>query len=348
MKYSFQVIEIDKINIEEYYQFEDKLVFTTVEWLNFIENNQKAEPLIIRITENMNLVGYFTGLIFKKFWIKIIGSPFDGWTTPYMGFNVAENYNREDLIKPLSKFLFNTYKCHFIQITDRFIDENKLKSTKLHYFIKTSLELDIEKPDNELLKGFKRNCRELIRQFEARGATIEETEPDEQFATEYYEQLKEVFAKQNLVPTYNITRVLDLFKCLNKEQLLCLRVRNPEGKSIASTYFVGYNKRVCFQGAASFREFQFYRPNEYMVWYAIKYYRDKGYKYFDLNGERHYKNKYNPEKISYPCIIITKYPILIRLRSLAKKFVWLLFKIKGFRKKKNVPDTKIYKKEEKE
>lgn len=343
--YSFQVIDIENINIEEYYRFRKKVLFTTMEWINYIKINQKAKPIIIRITENTNFVGYFTGFLFSKYGIKIVASPFNGWTTGYMGFDVVDNYDKVNLIEPISKFIFKTFKCLYIQISDRFIEENQLKNIKCNYIMNKSIELIINRTDEELFKVFKTDCRNYIRQFERRGASIEIAKADKQFATDYYEQLIEVFAKQGLVPTYGITKVLDLFKSLNNDQLLCLRVRNPEGKCIATTIFVGYNERFYFWGAASFRKFQFYRPNEYMIWYAIKYFRDKGYKYFDMYGERPYKNKFGPEKISYPCIMIAKYPILIKMRDIAKKLVWLRFKIKGVGKKKNVGHTTTFKKE---
>lgn len=340
--YSFEVIDIDKINMEEYYGFKKKVLFSTKEWLNYIEVNQKAMPIIVRIIEGPNFVGYFTGFIFSKFGVKIVGSPFNGWTTGYIGFDVMDDYDKVKLIEPLSTFLFKTYKCLYIQIADRFIEENQLKNTKIKYIMNKSIELIIDKTDEELFKVFKTDCRNYIRQFEKRGANIETARADEQFATEYCEQLQEVFAKQGLVPTYGVEKVLDLFKSLNNDQLLCLRVRDPEGKCIATTIFVGYNERFYFWGAASFREFQFYRPNEYMIWYAIKYFREKGYKYFDMYGERPYKNKFGPEKISYPCIMIAKYPILIKFRDIAKKLIWFGFKIKGIGKKKNVGNTKIF------
>ncbi|MBZ9689216.1 GNAT family N-acetyltransferase [Clostridium estertheticum] len=341
--YSFEVIDIDDVNIEEYYGFENKVLFTTMEWLDFIKINQKAKPVIIRITKNSNFVGYFTGLLFSRFGIRIFGSPFDGWTTGYMGFDVLDGYDKVDLIEPVSKFLFRNFKCLYIQIVDRFIEQNQLKNTKYHYTISKSIELNIDKTDEELLKVFKDTCGRLIRQFERRGAIIEIAEADEEFAIEYYEQLEEVFAKQNLVPTYRVSKVLDLFNSLNNNQLLCLRVRNPEGKGIATSIFVGLNQRFYFWGGASFREFQSYRPNEYMIWYAIKYFREKGYKYFDMYGERDYKNKFCPDKISYPCIMISRLPILFTLKDLAKKLYWFLLKIKGLGKKKKIPNITIFK-----
>jgi hypothetical protein len=276
-------------------------------------------------------MGYFSGLLVKKFGVKILGSPFNGWTTGYMGFDVIEGYDKINLIQPIAKFLYKTTKCMFIQISDLCIEETQLMNTKYKYVMNKSIELNIDRTDEELFKGFKAECRTLIRQFERRGASIEIAEPDEQFAAEYYEQLQEVFAKQKLVPTYDNSRALGLIKNLNSHQLLCLRVRNPEGKCIATSIFVAYNQRFYFWGGASFRAFQSYRPNEYMFWYAIRYFKEKGYKYFDMYGERDYKNKFRPSKITYPCIMIARFKILLTLRDLAKRLFWVLLRIRSFK-----------------
>lgn len=329
--YCFEIVNMDKLNIAEFNGFLSKNLFTTIEWINFIKETQNGEPIVIRITDEQKLIGYFSGLIVKKFGVKILGSPFNGWTTGYMGFDVIEGYEKINLIEPIAKFLYKTTKCMFIQISDLYIKETQLKNTKYKYVMNKSIELNIDRTDEELFKNFKAACRNFIRQFERRGASIEIAEPDEQFAAEYYEQLQEVFAKQKLVPTYNSTRVLGLIKNLNSDQLLCLRVRNPEGKCIATSIFVGFKKRFYFWGAASFRAFQAYRPNEYMIWYAIKYFREKGYRYFDMYGERDYKNKFRPSKITYPCIMIARFKILLTLRDFAKRLFWVLLRIRGFK-----------------
>lgn len=330
--YAFEIVSIDKLDVNEYNQLPNKNLFTTIEWINFVKETHNAEPVIIRITEEHKLVGYFTGLLVKKFGIKILGSPFNGWTTAYMGFDVVEGYDKVDLIESITKFLFRTLKCLFIQITDRYIEEAQLKNTKYKYLMSRSIELNIDRTEEAIFKSFKSECRTSIRQFERRGASIEIAKPNEQFSIEYFEQLQEVFARQGLVPTYDSSRVLGLFKNLRSNQLLCLRVRNPEGKCIATSIFVGFNQRFYFWGGASFRAFQSYRPNEYMFWYAIKYFKEKGYKYFDMYGERDYKNKFRPDKIAYPCIMIARFKILIVLRDFAKRLFWILLRIKGFRK----------------
>lgn len=333
--FSFKQINIDELNREEFDSIEDKSVFTTVEWLKYIEEDSKAQLIILRITSNDDFVGYFTGAVIKKFGIKIVGSPFNGWSTCYMGFDTVKDIDRLALAKQVSEYLYKNYKCKYIEITDRKINKNEAEKKGFTCLPMHTLELRIDKTDEELFKVFKTDCRNFIRQFERRGASLEIAEPDTTFVDEYYDQLEDVFAKQGLVPTYSKEKVACLTKHISKsENLLCLRVRNPEGKSIATSIFFGYKKKFFFWGGASYRSEQNYRPNEYMIWTAIKYWRERGCSIFDMVGVRDYKKKFGAEEIEYVKLVFSKSKLLLTLRNMAKAFYLFMLKVKGFIKRK--------------
>ena len=66
-----------------------------------------------------------------------------------------------------------------------------------------------------------RVCRRCIRKAEKKGVIIEEAQ-DLRFSTEYFAQLTDVFAKQNLVPTYGIERVQrSLHMCIPQDSFSC-------------------------------------------------------------------------------------------------------------------------------
>jgi hypothetical protein len=328
--YSFEIIPIDKINKIEYSSFSNKSVFTTPQWIEFIAVDNDASPVIIRITENETVIGYFSGLIKNKFGIKIFGSPFRGWSTCFMGFDLYENHRTIEILPELVKFIFKHTKCHYFECVDRNIPIEKLNQIPFKTRIVETLELEVDKNDEELLSGFKGDCRTFIRQFEKRGATIEIAEPNEIFAEEFCEHLKDVFSKQGLVPTYGIDKVKELLKQMGEtDMLLCLRVKDLNQKSIATSIFLGYKTKFFFWGGASLSEFQHYRPNEYMIWFAIRYWRDRGLKIFDMVGVRDYKLKFGSIKIEYPSIIVAKYNILLPIRDLAERIFFWILKIKG-------------------
>ena len=111
--------------------------------------------------------------------------------------------------------------------------------------------------------------------------------------------------------------------------VLCVRAKDPSGKSIATGIFPGYNKVFYFWGGASYRDGQFYRPNEGIQWYAIKYWKNRGVVSYNMVGVRDYKMKFGPSKISYPCFTIAKYPVLLVLRDFAETLYFVHAKIKG-------------------
>lgn len=334
--YTFNAIKMNDLDIDEYYSFSHKNIFTTLEWLEYIKEDSASEPVIIRIEKDGSFIGYFTGMVFKKFGIKIIGRPFEGWSTCFMGFDLKDKYDRMEIINELSLYLFKEFRCLYIEIADRFISVQEAADNGFTVIPVDTLELDVNKTDDELFKVFKTDCRNFIRQFERKGAQLEIVEPNDDFAEEYYKQLEDVFAKQGLVPTYSLEHVKCLLKHMRDSgNVLCLMVRDPDNKPIASSIFFGYNERFFFWGGASYRSGQHYRPNEYMIWTAIRYWRDRGCTTFDMAGVREYKKKFGSHTESYARIIISRYKILFIFRNIAKRLYFLILRLKGllYRKK---------------
>ncbi len=326
--YSFTEIKLDGLDEREFNSFANKSVLTTKTWIEFIAEDSKAQPYILRITAGGKLVGFFTSLIVKKAGFKIVGSPFPGWSTPYMGLDLVDASEKTSVLKELIPYVMKDTKCAYFTACDRDfnIDELQQLAKELHMVIGNggTLELSIDGDDNALYKNMKADCRNFIKQFERRGAVIEQAEPNDEFAEEYYQQLLDVFAKQNLVPTYTVDKVKCLLKHLSKSNsVLCLRVKDPEGNSIATSIFPAYNKKMFFWGGASLRPYQHFRPNEYMIYTAMKYWRDRGCTEFDMVGIRPYKKKFGSWEVYYPSVTVSKYRILIPLKTMAAKLYYL-------------------------
>ena len=335
--YSFEELKLESIDNAEFNDSPDKTVFTTKEWIRFIAEDQNATPVILGICKNNALIGFFAGAVISKYGIKIFGSPFRGWSTCFMGLDLKAGFEDErvEIYKELKNFLIKKYRCHYIEITERNITFEQAKRITKHTKAAKTLELDINKPADIIFKQLKVDCRNFIRQFERRGARLEIAEPTDEFAEEYYNQLIDVFAKQGLVPTYSLQKVKTLIHNLKDSgHILCLRIIDPNEKCIASSIFFGMGKKFFFWGGASYRQDQMYRPNEYMIWYAINYWKEKGCTIFDMVGIREYKRKFGPVEIDYPRIILTKYEFLISLRDMAEKCYYQMIKLKGIFVKK--------------
>src|SRR3981081_329222 len=103
----FHPIDIKAADWKRLDQVADRTVFQTREWLQFVAESQNAQPVLAELREKNDVLGYFTGLTFSKFGMKVLGSSFPGWTTPYIGFNLNPGVPRSAALRPLEAFA-----CH--------------------------------------------------------------------------------------------------------------------------------------------------------------------------------------------------------------------------------------------
>jgi hypothetical protein len=84
-----------------------------------------------------------------------------------------------------------------------------------------------------------------------------------------------------------------------------------------------------YWGAASYRAYQKYCPNELLMFEAIKRMKEAGVFLLEMEGIRPYKEKYNPIQYSKPQVLVAKYPFVIPMKKFAKKTYYY---IRNFKK----------------
>jgi hypothetical protein len=179
--------------------FEDRTVFQTREWVRFVAQCQKAVPVLAELRDGSDIVGYFTGLTFSRFGVRVLGSSFPGWTTPYMGFNLIRGASRATALRALETSVWDELKCLHMEISDpNFVDDDG-RSLGFQCESYTSYRTDLTKSEDEIFNRMDSACRRCVRKAEKSGVTIEEAH-DLVFADEYYEQLKDVFAQAGTGP----------------------------------------------------------------------------------------------------------------------------------------------------
>lgn len=299
--------------------FDDRVVFQTREWLAFVAETQHAEPVVAEVHNGSTTVGYFTGLVVRRFGFRILGSPFPGWTTSYMGFNLEDGVPRRQTVEALFKFAFEELRCVHVELRDRRIELDDVMGLQIEHTPWPGFEVDLSPSEEEIWLRFKSTLRTAIRKAEKTGVTVEEA-ADLTFADDYYAQLTDVFAKQSLVPTYDLERVRALIRhVLPTGRLLLLRARDAEGTCIATGIFPAMNGAAYFLGGASWREHQGVRPNEAIMWHAMRLWKARGVERFDLGGGLDYKRKYGPEEYSIPFLRKSRLRGLTAMRNVAKE-----------------------------
>ncbi len=205
--------------------------------------------------------------------MKVLGSSFPGWTTPYIGFNLNPGVPRRSALEALEKFAWDDLKCLHLEVSDPnfSFEDGESGGFTAEYF--ATYRTDLTRSEEELFNGMEKDRRRCIRIAEKSGLKIEEAH-DLAFADESYEQVKEVFAKQSLVPMYTVERARALVRNVEPSgNLLLLRARDPEGKCIATGLYPGFNRIAEFWGNASFRAHLGLHPNEACHWYAMRYWK---------------------------------------------------------------------------
>ncbi len=314
----FHSIDINSADCKRLDSFADRTVFQTREWINFVAEAQNAQPVLAELREQEQILGYFTGLIVTKFGMKVLGSSFPGWTTPYIGFNLNPGVSRSAALDALEKFAWSELKCLHLEVSDAYFsfDDGEGRGFKSESY--SSYRTDLTRSEADLFNGMDSACRRCIRKSEKSGLKIEEAH-DLAFADEYYEQLKDVFAKQSLVPTYSVERVRSLVRNVAPGgNILLIRARDPEGKCIATGIYPGFNEIAEFWGNASYRANQSLRPNEACHWYAMRYWKNRGISIFDWGGGGTYKEKYGCTPYSVPWFTKSRYPIVGKMRDEAR------------------------------
>lgn len=298
-------------------EFEDRTLFQTPAWLSFVAASQRAQPVLAVLTDGASRVGYFSGLMISRWGIKILGSPLPGWTTSYMGLNLLPGVDRGAAVMALRRFAFREMGCVHLEVMDRRLSMDDIRTRELKVRPFRGYEIDLSRSERELWANMSSACRRCVRQARNRGVTIEEAR-DEGFVEEYHQQLRAVFRRQGLVPSYGVERVRNLMACLHDTgMLLCLRARDGAGRSLATAIFPAMNGTMYFWGGASWREGQRYRPNELLHWHAMNYWKARGMVRYDMGGGGAYKRKFGGAEIMVPWIRSSRYPGLEVMRRVA-------------------------------
>ena len=293
-------------------------VYQTPAWLAFLSATQHGEPVVAVLKDGNSSIGYFTGMIIRKAGFRILGSPFPGWTTDYMGLSLSPCTNRRAVVRALINFAFQELRCVHLEVMDRNVTMSDLDGLAVQHRVYRGFEIDLTTGEDELFARMTSACRRCVRKAEKAGIVVEQAHALH-FADEYYAQLQDVFAKQGRLPTYNIERVQQLIKhMLPTGHLLLLRARDREGRCIATAIFPHMNGVMYFWGGASWRASQGLRPNEAIQWEAMKIGKRSGLRTYDMGGGGEYKRKYGGVEIQVPWFRKSKYPWLRYMRELAE------------------------------
>ncbi len=303
----------------------DRVVYQTREWLRFLATTQRGEPFVGELLdERGRRVGYFTGLLISKYGVRILGSPFPGWSSGPMGFNLAAGVCRSSALQALLAHAFGPLRCLHVELLDRCLEVADVAELGLRHSAMRTYVVDLRRDEETIYASVASPCRRAIKKSQRFGVTVEEVH-GEAFADEFHGQLVDVFARQSSTPRFDAERVRVLIRELEPSgRLLLLRARSAEGESIATGISLGMNAVAYAWGAASLRAHQDVRPNEAITWYAIRAWKGRGAGVLDLGGGTEegftqYKRKFRPDEHVMPHVHESRFAGIAAARTAAER-----------------------------
>jgi CelD/BcsL family acetyltransferase involved in cellulose biosynthesis len=259
-------------------------VFHGSAWLAFLAASQQAEPVVAVLRADGRPVGHFVGAIVRRFGIRILGSPLRGWGTERMGFLLEPGIDRGAAARALLPFAFGALRCFHVEIADSHLTAEQMAELGYSMDPYVTHVVDLNATEDEILARMHPKTRQHIRQAIRAGLQVDVV-TDLDFADEYYEQLRYVFTRQGLVPTYGSDRVRQLAAALQPAgQVLLLRVREVDGESLSTGVVVARHETAVIWGTASFHNRSRSHPTQLLWWAAMRYWRARGVLRFELGG----------------------------------------------------------------
>ena len=240
---------------------------------SFVEETQGASRVTAILRDVTAPVGRFTGLVARKLGARILGSPFPGWSTAYMGFNLEPGVDRREAVA--GTWRGSPSRSLDVRTTNSWTGASRSKKRKasdIDSECSGGFEIDLTQDEDSLYAGMDRNRHRAIAKSQRRGVEIEEA-TDESFADEYYSQLLEGFGSRVWGPGRDdADRVPVLIRHLQPTgRLLLLRAREPDGRCTSTGIYLGFGGVMYSWGAASYSSLDVRHSNEALLWHAMRH-----------------------------------------------------------------------------
>jgi len=277
--------------------------------------------------------------------------PHTMWT---IGYLPKGNIPTPHLLEELEK-IGQEYNCIFIQIEPNVrISENvkfgsgnwKLQKATHPLFTKYTLELDLTKTEEELLKDMHQKTRYNIKVAQKHNVTVEEKNTPGGFDT-FWKLTKETTSRQQFyahTKSYHLSQWQTLSHDINTNKLSShLLVATYNHLPLTTWIVFIFKDTLYYPYGASSQEHRETMHSTLMMWEAIRFGKKHHLKKFDLWGAAapdassldpwfgftQFKERFGPKRIefvgSYDLIIR---PVLYKGYVLADKLRWLLLKIR--------------------
>lgn len=319
----------------------DSTVFHSRKWNEYVLK-MGYKPFVSEVLVGEKVVGHFVGGS-KHLLIKIIMAPSMGTGTYSQGLCMQKTITKKerlDIYLQLVEWLFKSKQADYIQICDwnlrtECMEEMEnwcdpdLDSKKIHYNLRTTYFLEIDKPLDELWSNLHyKSCKYSINKARKNGLTakiVEREEDIESFVDQHYLHIQDMLKRKKSygLPCQRRKNMSALCHALFPDRVVMLQVvgKNEAGEdiSMASGIFANGRAGSTYYTGASYQQYMRYCPNELMVWEAICVLHERDAGSFIFGGVDPYKKKFGSSYAYIPVMIFSRFVFLQKVRRLLKR-----------------------------
>ena len=318
-------------------RYPDAEVFHSAAWLSFLEASQDAEIVLAVVRDGSRPVGHFVGAIVRRYGVRILGSPLRGWGTQVMGFLLEPGVDRGAAARALLPFAFDELGVLDVELADRRLTAAGMATSGYRQMAGRTYVVDLGRPEEDIFRAMNAKTRQYVRRAERTGLRAEPA-TDLGFADEFHGHLREVFARQGLVPPYGVERVRQLIEHVGPSgQLLLLRIRAPTGETLATGLAIGRNSIAVNWAAALPRAHAGQHPIQLFWWEAMRYWRARGATVYDMGGDGAYKARYGGVETPALSFHRPRHAVLDLGRSAVRSLMAARLRIAGGRQRTTGP-----------
>jgi CelD/BcsL family acetyltransferase involved in cellulose biosynthesis len=281
--------------------------------------------MVARVVLDDEPVGWFTAATVTLGGIRVLGSPLPGWGTSYMGFDWDDV--ADERLTPVALAAARRWsvanRCAHLEVIVRTDPDDLTVPPGCTVEPFHSYRLDLV-DDDTMFADLSTNARRNVRRAERRGVAIEQVDPlgpEAAPAIEAcYGHLLAAFGRRGTRPSFGADRLHQLVRTVGPSgQLLLLRARDPRGRTAATSLSVGRpGGTAVFLTGAGDPDLLDLRPNDAIMWAAMRTWRDRGAVDFDLGGGGTYKAKFGARPTRSSRVVAPAVPGAVAVRGLAR------------------------------
>ena len=136
----------------------------------------QGSPVVAVLKDRDRTVGYFAGLVVKKAGIRVLGSPFVGWTTERMGIRLVEDVPKGQVLAALEHYAFEGLACAHLEFCDPEFTPESMEGLGFACATHYGWIVDLRPDEEAIFHSFSsKSCRYSIRKAEKMGVVVEES-----------------------------------------------------------------------------------------------------------------------------------------------------------------------------